>query len=95
MNEGIGKDRVNRIDALIRAALNPTRLEIVDDSAAHRGHAGAASGAGHFNVVVVAEVFEGMAPLARHRMVFAAVDDMMHSDIHALSIKALTPAQDV
>jgi len=86
------KDRVQRIDQLLREALGPSELEVVDDSAAHAGHRGAReSGGGHFNVVIVAEAFAGKTLLERHRLVYDAVRDMMPQDIHALSIKALTP----
>nr|MBV6630379.1 BolA family transcriptional regulator [Oceanococcus sp. HetDA_MAG_MS8] len=69
-------------------AFSPRELSIRDDSAQHAGHAGAASGAGHFFVHIRAAEFAGMPPLARHRAVYAAVDDMMGSEIHALSIDA-------
>jgi BolA protein len=85
--------RVDRIRAAIEAALAPASLAVVDDSARHAGHAGARDGRGHFNVEVVAEAFAGRAPLARHRMVYAAVGTLMDTDIHALSIRALTPAE--
>ena len=84
----MSQERVARIEALLQAAFSPSELSIHDDSAAHAGHAGAASGAGHFNVRIRAPEFVGMAPLARHRAVYAAVDEMMGRDIHALSIDA-------
>ncbi|MEZ5590976.1 MAG: BolA family protein [Gammaproteobacteria bacterium] len=83
--------RVAQIEARLREQFAPQDLDIIDDSAAHAGHAGAASGGGHFNVLIVAQAFAGKAPLARHRMVYAALDEMMGKDIHALSIQALTP----
>ena len=83
--------RTARIEAKLRQQFAPQDIDIIDDSAAHAGHAGAASGGGHFNVLIVAQAFAGKAPLARHRMVYAALDDMMGKDIHALSIRALTP----
>lgn len=57
----------------------------------HAGHAGAASGGGHFSVTIVADKFSGKPMIERHRAVYLAVNDMMPSEIHALSIKALTP----
>ncbi|RBC28562.1 BolA family protein, partial [Xanthomonas oryzae] len=57
------------------------------------GHAGARDGRGHFNVRVVSAAFVGKPPLARHRAVYAAVGEMMHTDIHALSIKAFAPGE--
>ena len=85
--------RPERIGAALQAAFSPLHLEVEDDSHRHAGHAGARDGRGHFNVVVVSEAFAGMAPLARHRAVYAALGDMMQTDIHALSIKAQTPAE--
>jgi BolA protein len=86
-------DRVETIRALISDAFSPTQLDIVDESHFHKGHAGAASGAGHFNVTIVSEKFAEQATLARHRMVYAALDSLMPEEIHALSIKALTPEE--
>jgi BolA protein len=85
--------RVERIRALLDAALIPQSLEVVDDSARHAGHAGARDGRGHFNVDIVSDAFAGVAPLARHRKVYAALGDMMETDIHALSIRARTPEE--
>ena len=81
---------------MIRAALQslaPLALEIVDESHKHVGHAGARDGRGHFAVSIVSEAFAGLAPLARHRRVYAAVGDLMQTDIHALSIQARTPEE--
>ncbi len=86
-------NRVEQIRAALLAALAPELLEVEDDSHRHAGHAGARDGRGHFNVVVVSEAFAGKAPLARHRAVYAALGTMMETDIHALSIKALTPEE--
>ncbi len=86
-------ERVERMRALLLAALAPVKLEIEDDSHKHAGHAGAAGGAGHFNVLVVSHLFSGKGLLARHRMVYDALGCMMHGEIHALSIRALTPEE--
>lgn len=85
-------DRVARIEAALRAAFSPSLLEVVDDSHKHAGHAGARDGRGHYSVRIVAPAFAGMAPLARHRAVYAALGTMMQDDIHALSIQAEPPA---
>lgn len=85
--------RVERIEAALRAAFAPQRLEVEDDSHRHAGHAGARDGRGHFNVSIVSEAFAGKPPLARHRAVYAALGEMMQTDIHALAIKAQTPAE--
>jgi BolA protein len=82
-------DRVAAIRSRIEQALAPQRLEIVDESHLHAGHPGAASGAGHFAVTVVSEKFAGLPALARHRLVYQAVADLMPAEIHALSIRAL------
>ena len=86
-------DRVEAIRKRLEAALSPVRLEIRDDSARHVGHAGAASGGGHFAVLIVAEKFNGLNMVQRHRAVYMAVEDMMPAEIHALSISALTPEE--
>ncbi|CAG2090519.1 BolA protein [Xanthomonas arboricola] len=85
--------RVERIRAALQSALAPTELEVVDDSHRHAGHAGARDGRGHFNVRVVSATFAGKPPLARHRAVYAAVGEMMQTDIHALSIEAFAPGE--
>jgi BolA protein len=79
--------------ALLAAAFDPVTLEVIDDSHKHVGHAGARDGRGHFTVVVVSEAFAGKPPLARHRAVYSALGAMMEDDIHALSIRAETPAE--
>jgi BolA protein len=73
------------------APLAPAHLEIADDSALHAGHAGARSGGGHYQLTIVSEQFAGKPTLARHRMIYERLADMMHTEIHALSIKAVTP----
>jgi BolA protein len=76
----------------LTAALTPSRLDLIDESALHAGHAGARpAGESHFRVLIVAATFAGKSRLERQRMVFAALDDLMQTDIHALSIAALTP----
>ena len=86
----MNSDRIALIEQRLRAALSPELLEIRDDSAAHAGHAGARDG-GHFTVRIVAAAFTGKTLLQRHRLVNAALADLMHRDIHALSIKANAP----
>jgi BolA protein len=74
------------------AQLNPTTLEIRDDSARHAGHAGAKSG-GHYAVSIVAARFAGLSTMQRHRLVYDAVGDLVQQGIHALSISARTPEE--
>ena len=73
------------------AALEPTRLEIQDDSAMHAGHAGASQGGGHYRLLIVSPRFHGTAPLSRHRLVYQALADMLPREIHALAINAYAP----
>jgi len=75
----------------LSAHLDPESIEIEDQSHLHAGHEGAASGGGHFEVVVVTQDFSGLNMLARHRLVYDALGEAMHNEIHALSIKAYTP----
>lgn len=75
------------------APLAPESLEIVDESAAHAGHAGAKSGGGHFRLIIVSQAFEGKPTQLRHRMVYEALGPMMKQDIHALAIKAYAPGE--
>jgi BolA protein len=85
--------RAERIRIALEGAFAPTSLDVVDDSARHAGHAGARDGRGHFNVDIVSEAFAGMTPIARHRAVYAALGEMMTTDIHALAIRARTPGE--
>lgn len=84
---------MSRIDLMRErlAALVPLALDIEDESALHAGHPGARGGGGHFRVRIVSTEFAGHNRLARHRMVYAAMGDMMQREIHALAIQALTP----
>jgi BolA protein len=86
-------ERVQRIRAALEASLEPTELDIEDQSARHAGHAGAADGRGHFAVDIVSPRFSGVPTPARHRLVYAAVGDLMQTDIHALSIRARAPGE--
>lgn len=83
--------RVQRIEELLRAALAPESLEVVDESHLHAGHEGAKSGGGHFAVTVVAPQFGGLNTVQRHRLVYAALQEMIPRDIHALSVRAFSP----
>ncbi len=84
-------DRATLIEERLRSALAPVALEIIDDSPAHAGHAGAKDG-GHFTVCIVSAAFVGKTLIQRHRLIHAALADLMHREIHALSIsKAKTP----
>jgi BolA family transcriptional regulator, general stress-responsive regulator len=75
------------------AQLQPESVDILDDSAKHAGHAGAASGGGHYQLTIVSNAFAGKPQVARHRLIYQALGDMMQRQIHALSIAAFTPDQ--
>lgn len=86
---------MTRLERLRQALqqLDPRELEVEDESHRHAGHAGARDGRGHYRVRIVSEAFAGRAPLARHRAVYEAVGNLMQTDVHALSIQALTPQE--
>jgi BolA protein len=74
--------------------LDPTRLEVIDDSDKHRGHAGHdPRGESHFTVLVESAKFEGLDRLARQRAVNAALGDLLKDRVHALAIKARAPGE--
>ncbi len=85
MNDAIDNPRLARIRACLALALEPTYLELIDDSHQHAGHAGGGQG-GHYTLRIAAPVFAGKKQLACHRMIYAALGSLMQTDIHALSI---------
>ncbi|HEX5757080.1 MAG TPA: BolA family protein [Arenimonas sp.] len=87
------EQRVAAIRAALEASLQPQRLDVVDDSHKHAGHEGARDGRGHFSVEIVSDAFTDKLPLARHRLVYAALGGLMETDIHALAIRALAPGE--
>jgi BolA family transcriptional regulator, general stress-responsive regulator len=92
MNAGAREPVTVQLRSALERELAPTHLEIIDDSAAHAGHAGARSG-GHYRLTIVSAAFEGRSQLARHRLVYAAVAPLMSGAVHALNITARTPAE--
>ena len=86
-------DRQIQIHDCLESCFSPVKLLVKDQSHLHAGHVGAADGRGHFDVTIVAEAFAGKSRLERHRMVYGALGKLLESDIHALSVKALTPAE--
>jgi BolA protein len=82
----------DRIEAALREALQPSAIEVLDDSHLHAGHAGAKEGR-HFTVRVTSEAFAGLTRVARHRLVYDAARTLMAEGIHALAIQARTPAE--
>jgi BolA protein len=85
--------RLERIREALAAAFAPSHLLVNDDSHLHAGHAGARDGRGHYSVEIVSEAFIGKSSLARHRSVYAALGEMMTTDIHALQIRARAPGE--
>jgi len=84
-------ERMVRMRERLTDKLLPLQLDISDDSHLHAGHAGARGGAGHFTVHVVAQAFADKTLIERHRMIYDLLQDMMHTEIHALSIQARSP----
>tara|TARA_B100001123_G_C14904403_1_gene865178 strand:- start:310 stop:576 length:267 start_codon:yes stop_codon:yes gene_type:complete len=72
--------------------LNPVKIDIKDQGHLHVGHAGAKSG-GHFDLLIVSQEFEGKTHVERHKIIYQALDILMKTEIHALSIKALSPSE--
>lgn len=91
----MSKNRVLAIRARLIASFAPTELEVIDESHKHKGHPGARDGRGHFRVKIVSPQFAGRKQIERHRMVFAALDSMLETDIHALSVHAAAPEADL
>lgn len=87
-------DRTQRLRERLQAELQPSLLEITDDSHLHAGHAGAASGGSHYSVKIVSDQFEGRTLVMRHRLVYDAVHEMINkAEIHALAITAVAPSE--
>lgn len=84
-------DTIQRIETLLTEALAPASLHIDDESALHAGHAGARSGGGHYRVDIVSEAFTGKNTVTRHRLIYAALGDLIPGAIHALAIRASAP----
>lgn len=86
-------DRVQRIEQILHERLGAEQVVVQDESAQHAGHAGARGGGGHYAVTVVAARFRNLSALERHRLVYAALGDLLKQDIHALSVKAYSPEE--
>ena len=89
----INQQRIAAFDEDLRKAFQIQALKIEDESHLHAGHAGAASGGGHFKLTIVAPEFEGMTKVARHRAIYAALNSHFPDAIHALTILAYTPSE--
>ena len=86
-------DRRDRIESLLRSLFAPAALEVLDESHLHRGHAGAAGGAGHFRVRMTSERFRGVSRISRHRLVYDALREELGPEIHALSLDLRGPGE--
>ncbi|NNL94190.1 MAG: BolA family transcriptional regulator [Xanthomonadales bacterium] len=85
--------RIAEIRRRLESALEPESLMIEDQGHLHAGHEGARDGRGHFRVMIVADAFDGMSMVARHRAIYAALGGLMDSDIHALAIEAVASSE--
>lgn len=85
--------RLDRIRERVVATFSPIECQLTDESYLHAGHAGAASGGGHYRLHLVSDRFEGLTRIKRHRLVYDCLSDMMHAEIHALTIVALAPSE--
>ena len=83
-------NRIEQMNTLL-AALQPTKIEIADDSHKHAGHVGARSGGGHYRLLIVSTQFDSKPTLTRHRMIYSALGDLMKREIHALTLYARAP----
>jgi BolA protein len=86
-------NREQQIRQCLEEIFQPTELLLKDQSHMHAGHEGAKDGKGHFDVMIVSQAFDGKSRIQRHRMVYDALGSLLESDIHALRIKAHTPAE--
>lgn len=89
----MNEQRVESIRERLLDALDPELLEIADESQLHAGHAGARDGRGHFRVMIVSPAFAGQTRIQRHQLIYAALGELMQTDIHALSIQAFAPGE--
>jgi len=89
----INQERITLFEADLKSAFHLVQLDIEDESHLHAGHAGAATGGGHFKLTIVAPEFEGMSKVARHRAIYAALNKHFPEAIHALTILAFTPSE--
>ena len=85
--------RLETIRSRLMGTFAPSACLLEDESALHAGHAGAASGGGHYRLRLVSDRFEGLNLVARHRLVYDSVRDMMQTEIHAIAIVALAPSE--
>lgn len=87
----VNAERVRRIEALLRERVGAVRVDVIDESHLHAGHAGAQGGAGHFRAHVVSPRFAGLSRIEAQRLVYQALADMIGPDIHALALRCEAP----
>lgn len=87
------RQRIEVIRSRLEAALQPESLMIEDQGHLHIGHEGARDGRGHFRIMIVSESFNGMSMVGRHRAIYAALGELMNTDIHALAIEAVASSE--
>lgn len=87
------QERIALIKERLQKALTPTRLEVMDESYQHAGHAGAKTGKGHFAIKITADIFRGKKILEQHRLIYQALGPLMEKEIHALTIHCTLPTQ--
>jgi BolA protein len=85
------QQRKAEITRRLKQAFEPETLGVEDESHLHEGHEGAKDGRGHYRVLIISSHFDGKSMIARHRMIYSALDEMMRLDIHALAIDAWSP----
>jgi BolA protein len=89
----LNSERAEEIRRRLLKELAPELLDIVDESHKHAGHAGARDGRGHFRVHIVAAAFAGLPAIRRHQLVYAALGELMQTDIHALALETRAPGE--
>lgn len=89
----VTNNRIDRIHARLMETFSASVCQLEDESALHAGHAGAASGGGHYRLRIVSDKFEKQTRIQRHRLVYDCLHEMMQKEIHALAITALAPSE--
>jgi BolA protein len=85
--------RTETIRNILNTSIQPQFIEVLDDSQAHAGHEGAKAGGGHFYLTIISDKFIDKSRIQRHQLIYGTLGDLMHNEIHALSIKAFTPQE--
>jgi len=89
----VSAQRIKLIEQHVHDAMPVSHMQVEDESHLHAGHEGAKSGLGHFSLLVVSEIFADMSPLQRHRLINQAMGNLFKTDIHALTIQAMTQVE--